>query len=370
VYLNNGALLAAPFDAASLTVQGPAVPLIDSVMQSINKVNVFLETGLGQFSISDTGTLAYLGGGIDPERKDQLVLLDRQGRETILPSLNSTELWSPRFSPDGKQIAYVMRRTPQDMDLWTYDIVRGTSNLTFKGNNDPGVVWSPDGTKLAFNQRVDGIAHLFLISADGNGTPQGLTASPYSDFPSSWSSAGLAFTKQVAKWQIWVAPAQEGHAVAPFLQNAAADLTQAEFSPDGKWIAYVSTETGVEEVYVRPYPGAGSKIRISTNTGQAPVWRKAGREILYYKATGTGRWTMMSVDVSTSPSFKAGTPRPLVDVAFRHGQPFRNYDVSPDGERFLVVREIKESQKPINEINFVLNWFEELKERVPIRKTN
>jgi len=185
----------------------------------------------------------------------------------------------------------------------------------------------------------------------------------------SWSPTGLAYVEVKLRGgerrEIGVLPTGSEKPVV-FLEGA--NLLHPQFSPDGKWMAYMSDESRRNEVYVRAYPGPGPKSQISVDGGAGPVWRKDGREIFYIKNMGAGRFRILAVDVETNPAFKAGKPHIIFEDQFQHkGAHVRDYDLSPDGQHFIFIRAIDEPEKPLTEINVVLNWFRELQERVPVK---
>ena len=211
---------------------------------------------------------------------------------------------------------------------------------------------------MAFSSdRAGGPTNLFWKPADGSGPVEQLTESErYQRYPSSWSPDGqvLAFSEfhPSTDWDIWVLPLQGERKPRPFLQTQFRE-GEAVFSPDGHWLAYISDESGRNEVYVRPYPGPGGKRQISTEGGDEPVWAKNGRELFYRNGD-----KMMAVDIVTEPQFSAAKPRLLFEG--RYG----SYGIAPDGQRFLMESERKEA----TQINVVLNWFEELKRLVPTKQ--
>jgi Tol biopolymer transport system component len=186
-----------------------------------------------------------------------------------------------------------------------------------------------------------------------------LTTGEDPQFPTSWSPNGkwLAFydINPTTSNDIWVLRFDGERKPQPFLQTAFLE-TGAEFSPDGRWLAYQSNESGQAEIYVRPFPGPGGKWQISTEGGGAPCWARNGRELFYYYGN-----KMMAVDTKTEPTFAAGKPRLLFEGRFG------GYDVSQDGQRFLMIQAV-EPELPATQINLVLNWFEELKRMVPTGK--
>jgi serine/threonine-protein kinase len=369
VYMRSGTLMAVPFDARSRQVTGAPLALIEGVMQGVNAPNAGDETGAGQFAVSTSGTLLYLAGGIGPIRERSMVWVDRSGAVLPLATTPAGPYMSPRLSPDGQKVAVSSRRgATRTTDLWVYDVLRGApTRLTFKeSNNSP--TWSPDGKRLVY-----GAGSLYVISADGGGTPEQITSSSYLQFPSSWASTGnvIAFLQRTgsdAGLGIWLLPMEGDRKPRAFLESRF-NLTHAEFSPDGKWIAYVSNESGSPAVYVQPYPGPGEKIRISTSGGTEPIWTANGRELLYRSFTSSGLGFFSAAIRSLSP-FRVDTPRLLFEAKFGDYDsttPTRGWDVSADGQRFLLVKPVGPAEKPVNEMHVVLNWAEELERLAPAK---
>jgi serine/threonine-protein kinase len=253
--------------------------------------------------------------------------------------------------------------------LWVYDLARDTlTRLTFEGGDNEEAVWTPDGKRIAFESNRDGVPdRIFWQLADSSGGLERLTSGDGNQAPSSWSADGqlLAFgeVNPRTRQDIWVFRLSDGKA-EPFLRTPFEE-GGARFSPDGRWLAYVSNESGRPEVYVQPYPGPGGKWQISTDGGTEPVWNRNGRELFYRSGN-----KMMAVETTMQPSFSAGKPRMLFEGPyFTTAFPTMtvSYDVSADGQRFLVVKETEAASRSAEQINVVLNWFEELKRRVPTR---
>jgi Tol biopolymer transport system component len=208
--------------------------------------------------------------------------------------------------------------------------------------------------------------NIYWQLADGNGGLERLTSGDLLTAPLSFSPDGqfMAYIESnpTTGYDIWVMHLSDRKA-EPFIRTPFND-TAPQFSPDGRWIAYVSNESGHNEVYVQPYPGPGGKWQISTSGGTEPVWNRNGRE-LFYRAGNK----MMAADVSTQSGFSSGTPRLLFESPYvPTPATFPNYDVSSDGQRFLMLKPVDQSGAAVTQINVVLNWFEELKQRVPAAK--
>jgi Tol biopolymer transport system component len=351
--VQRGNLMAVPFDSQRLAVTGAAVPMVEGVLQ-------FRSSGAAQYSLSSTGSLVYVPGGIQADQR-RMVWVTRTGAEQ--PSNAPAHAYrGPRISPDGQRIAVAIEE--QEAHVWLYDLSRETlTRLTFEGNSNLNPVWTPDGKRIAFTSNKEGPQNLFWQRADGTGGLERLTTSEYVNTPSSWSPDGqlLAFWEVNATtgWDIWMLRISDRKA-QPFLQTPFNESVP-RFSPDGRWLAYISNESGRYEIYMQPYPGPGGKWQISTEGGTEPVWNRNGRELFYRSGD-----KMMAVDIATQPGFAAGKPRVLFEGRYEPTPAtFPNYDVSPDGQRFLMLKPSEQAAAAPTQINVVLNWFEELKRRVP-----
>jgi Tol biopolymer transport system component/predicted Ser/Thr protein kinase len=356
VYAQGGTLMAVPFDPQRLTATGAAVPVLESVLQSTTN-------GDAQYSISATGTLVYVPGGVQ-SAQSKLVWVSRNGAEQPL-AVPAHAYQSPRLSPDGRRVTVGIQE--QEAQVWLYDLSRDTlTRLTFEGNGNVVTSWTPDGKRIAFSSIKEGPQNLFWQLADGSGGLERLTTSEYTQIPMSWSPDGrlLAFIEvnPTTGYDIWMLRLSDRKAL-PFLRTPFNESVP-RFSPDGRWLAYISNESGRFEIYMQPYPGPGGKWQISTEGGTEPVWNPNGRELFYRSGN-----KMMAVDIATQPSFAAGKPRMLFAGQYEP-TPFTNpnYDVSPDGQRFLMLKPNEQAEVAPTQINVVLNWFEELKQKVPTGK--
>jgi eukaryotic-like serine/threonine-protein kinase len=353
VYAQGGSLIAVPFDPQRLTATGAAVPVVEGVLQSP-------VTGAAQYSISATGSLVYVSGGVQ-SAQNRLVWVSRSGVEQPVAAPAHVYVF-PRLSPDGRRVAVAIQ--DQASQIWLYDLSRETlTRFTFVGSTNQNANWTPDGKRIVFLSNKEGPLNPFWQLADGSGGVERLTTSVYANVPMSWSPDGklLAFTEvnPTTGLDIWVLGMSDRKA-QPFLRTPFNE-SAPRFSPDGRWLAYISDESGRFEIYVQPYPGPGGKWQISTDGGREPAWNPNGRELFYRSGN-----KMMAVDLATLPSFAAGKPRLLFEGPYIPTPlTTSNYDVSPDGQRFLMLKASEQAQAAPTQINVVLNWFEELKRRVP-----
>jgi dipeptidyl aminopeptidase/acylaminoacyl peptidase len=358
VFVRGEDLFAVPFDSRSLEVTGPPGPLIENIT-----VDPF--TGTAFFSFSGDGLLVYAPGGqVSPvsEGIGQLLLIDRQGvASSLIAAERAFQL--PRISPDGKRLLVTISEADKT-DVWFSDLGRGTmERLTFEANN-AAAIWTPDGARAAFSSDRSGAFNLYWKRADGSGSADRLTTNENTQkpqMPTSWSPDGsqLAFSEwdpSTGSWDIWLLPIEPRGEPRSLLRTSFNE-NGATFSPDGRWIAYVSDKTDQDEVYVTAYPD-GKEWQISTGGGSEPVWAPHGRELFYRHE----EW-MMSVTVETGSGFTAGKPRPLFEAPYAEvGAAYPNFDITPDG-RFVMIRSKLESAA--TRLIAVLNWFEELKLRAP-----
>jgi serine/threonine-protein kinase len=373
LYLRRGALIAAPFDLHRLEITGAAVPLLDGVMQAVDEPNDALESGLGQFAVSRTGTLVYASGGTFPRAKASLIRLDRSGAMTEL-NPKRAETYGLRISPDGRRVvsSVISAANRAQSDVEIYDLERGTSTLFTRDGISGWPIWSPDQRRLLFSVNDTKIES---ISVDGVGAPETIATGVSGAFAVSWSRDGkwLAYmTVDGTKSQMWVRSMTDPGDPRLFLETTS-ELVDGYFSPDSKWIAYTTNESGAVEVYVRPFPGPGAEHRISTASGENPAWNPNGRELFYLErhAAQEGEKNfvnMMAVDIDTNDPFHAGIPHKL--FGFPEGQrvsslPVRSYDVYPDGQHFLAQPHEFDPGPPVTSLHVVANWFEELRRRAP-----
>jgi serine/threonine-protein kinase len=356
VFVRSNALWAVPFDSERLEVTGPAVSVVDNVLADPL-------TGGALYSIDQNGLLVYAPGGSESYAgggTGRLLWANRQGVPRPVAEAQRRSFQLPRLSPDGRRLIVTIAEE-DDTNLWILELDRGPlGKLTFKGSNG-AAVWSPDGRSIAFNSDRDGSFNLYRMATDGSGQVERLTTSDNVQIPTSWSPDGrtLAFVElsPTTGFDIWILP-MEGKSTPQDFLRAPFSETGATFSPNGKWIAYVSDETGRSEVYVKGYP-EGGKWPVSTEGGDEPVWAPHGRELFYRNQ----EW-MMGVSLETEPQFSLGKPTLLFETAWADdGEGIANYDISKNGQEFIMIR--SEEESAATRLIFVLNWFDELKRLVP-----
>ncbi|MDA2927430.1 protein kinase [Acidobacteria bacterium AH-259-G07] len=360
VYVREGTLFTAPFDLDRVELTGPPAPILEGILSNSS-------WGGAQFAFSQTGTLVYLAG-TSRGGEYSMLWIDRQGAVSSL-SGERRRYFGPRFSPDGGRLALQID-SESNQDVWVYEIEReAMTRLTFDEAADGFPIWSPDGQQVAFSSDRDGgQLNLYRKPADGSREAERLSESKNNQVVTSWSPDGnfLAFNEESPEtgWDIWVLPLEGDRKPELFLGTRFAEV-YPEFSPDGRWIAYMSNESGRMEIYVRPFPGPGGKWQISTEGGRLPRWSPDGRELFYRNGN-----KMIAVAVrSEGESLRAGKPRQLFEGSFPSLYPYPDYDITPDGKRFVMFKmDTEKEEAAFTHLNFVLNWFEELKRLVPTAK--
>ncbi len=352
LYLRGTTLMARPFDAKRLEILGDAFPLAEQVQHSVRG-----PFSVGAFSVSENGILAYLMGR--STGSSQLAWFDRSGGQ--LGVLGDQASYSnPRLSPDGK-MATVGVIDPQSgrPDIWLYEVARARrTRLTFDPAEERTVAWSPDGSRIAFSSNRKGHFDIYQKASSGAGSDESLLESDFDKQPTSWSRDGrfLLYGATLPKTQadIWVLPLSGDRKPFPFL-NTEFNEGNGQFSPDGRWIAYFSTESDSVELYVAPFPGPGGKRQISTSGALPPArWRADGKEIFYMAPDNK----LMTAEVNgEGPMLEVGAVRALFEI--RSGGPGVAYDVTADGQRFLVNTAVE--QKESTPITLVINWTADLK---------
>jgi Tol biopolymer transport system component len=350
-------LFAAPFDLQMMAVTGSPFPVLQVLASPLG--------GMAAFAVSETGSLVYVPAGATI---GNFVWVNRKGALETLGAPARDYFARLQLSPDGKRVVMVIQESGL-RDIWVYDVTRGAlTKLTFGEGDHAGPVWSPDGERIAFSRYKDGNFTIVAKAADGSGSEkillpaQSLIASP-----GSWSPDGkfLAYggLGRSGKWEIWVLTLEGDRKPQPFLATQFDGISTA-FSPDGNYLAYASNESGHYEVYVVPFGHGSGKWQISTGGGNYPVWARSGKQ-LFYRESGN----IVGVDVTTQPVFSASTPRVIVpaNVTANLSSGLDNFDVSPDGQRFLVHQQSSEAGQTV-QINFVLNWSQELQRLTPAGK--
>jgi len=360
---NNSSLFAIQFDPFRLEVKGEPAAILQ---------------GVKRYAISASGTLAYIPGTArEAAIRQTLVWVNREGKEEPL-SAAPNQYFLFRISPDGTRVALTVGENPE-FNIWVLDMVRETmTRLTLEEGTDNAIpLWTPDGKRIAYassRANLFGGGDVYWRAANGTGQAEKLASSPGRGLnPFSWSRDG----KTLVLWETTLNPqgtdigmvSMEGnHTRKPLLQEKYNE-SYPRVSSDGRWMAYASDESGKTEVYVCTFPDVNKdKWQISTNGGNSPLWSPDGRELFYRSGDAT-----MAVRVETEPDFKPGKPTVLFQRTYYASSAgvAAAWDISPDGKRFLMMKEDASTGKPVAEgprkINIVVNWFEELKQRVPVK---
>ncbi len=353
LYTRGETLMAQPFDAQRLVTTGDAVPIAEGV-------NPYVQLGpdtAQSFSASQNGILTYIPAGATSQT--ELQWFDRSGKK--LGTLGQPAAYCcPALSPDGDRLAVdIADPHLSTRDIWLFDLKRATaSRFTFDPTDEISPLWSPGGSQILFSSTQTGNRDIYEKAANGIGDSQIVFASKdQQKSVNDWSSDGryVVYDTTVLPANLWILPLFGDRKPIPFVQ-AAYNTREAFFSPNGRYIAYISDESGTYQIYVQTFPDRTGKWQVSAAGGQHPQWRRDGKELFFLSGD-----KMMAVDVTTDgPQFEAGTPKPLFEADFLSGafQP-TTYVVTPDGQRFLAVTPV--AQQAISPIAVVTNWPSDLK---------
>jgi Tol biopolymer transport system component len=372
LYVQSGTVFGIRFDLTRLETVGQALPVLEGVSSSTS-------TGGAQLAFSPDGTLLFLPGTAGSQAERPLDWVSRDGKTSVLRAAKSG--WNnARFSPDGQKAALDIT-DGQQRDVWVYEWARDTlTQLTFGGSADSRPVWTPDGRRIVFtsDRGKSGVSNLYWMNADGTGDAVRLTESPMDQAPFSWHPSGkfLAFNQNTSGsgWDLMILP-MEGDETSGWKPGkptafVATPATEAMpmFSPDGRWIAYQSNESGpTEDVYVRPFPGPGGKWRVTTEGGGDPRWSTKAPELLFTKLS---RVFFAPYSVA-GDSFRSGKPQPwsptaLASPTYTTVLPSQTYDLHPDGRRIGATAAT--GQAPVQDhVVFVFNFFDYLRKLLPER---
>jgi Tol biopolymer transport system component len=354
--------MAQPFDVKRLVLSGDPFPVAEPI-----QTQLFGGVPSGVFSASVGGVLVYETGGA-PAAGSQLAWFDRAGKQVA--TLGDRGGYADvELSPDGKQASVTMAGSgaTSSQDVWLIDVARGIrTRLTVDPANDNRAIWSADGTRLVFFSNRQANGELYQRSSNGAGADEVLPADGGNKAPSSFSTDGkyLLYTSVApgrrpgagpgaGASELWVLPLTGDRKSFAFLKSSF-PLVQARFSPDGRWVAYVSTENGRQEVYVTPFPGPGGRIQVSTTGGTWPRWRRDGKEIFYINNEASAPSLIAAAVQANGAAFEVGATQPL--FSFQLGGPRSTYDVTADGQRFLVNTRGEQAPTAPSPLTVVVNW--------------
>lgn len=350
LFRRESTLMAQAFDADKLQLSGEPFPVAEQVGFDLGTFQTF-------FSVSQTGLLAYSSntGG-----KTQLTWTDRSGKEVGLVGQPGNYI-RPSLSPDGKRIVVDGSDLQGNRDVWLFDLTSGNpTRFTFDPAQELFAVWSPDGSRIVFASDRQGPRNLYQRSATGAGKEELLLKTDLNAYASDWSDDGrfivYGVTDPKTNVDVWVLPLIGDQKPFPFLQTEANERG-ARFSQDVRWIAYISDESGISQVYVQSFPASGGKWQVSTNGGYYVHWRRDGKELFYVSTDNK----MMAVDVKgEGPTFEVGAPKALFDLRVpSFNNPQAQFEVTADGQKFLIPNTFGENTSV--PITVVLNWPTDLK---------
>jgi Tol biopolymer transport system component len=353
IFIRGNTLLSQPFDGADRDVASPALPVAEGV--SFTGV-----AGYAPVSVSNSGDLLYLSGALTQMR---LVWYDRTGKPTAPSIFSGVDQLGPSISPDGKTLAFSSGAPGAASDIWLRDLVRGTDiRLTSNGGQNYSPVWSPNGDQLTFNSIALGRTDLIQKAANPSAQETRLLSDrsnvrPYQYSPDGKLIVYAASDLKTSMDLMLLSIDAEAKDRKPMpLLNSTFNEMHGQFSPDQKWIAYTSDISGQREIYVQSFPAADSVTRISIDGGQMPRWRRDGKELFFISSTGKMMAVSVKLGAGPKPSFEAGTPEPLFDSHIINTfitNILHQYDVTADGQRFIVVTANK-TESPL--LNLIVNW--------------
>jgi serine/threonine-protein kinase len=363
VFVRRGTLMAVPFSLDRLEPTGPAVTVNAGLMQAFGISSMpDLNSGAGQYSVSDAGTLVFAAGGMFPDPVADLYWVDRSGRAEKWTAFGARPVGGIRLSPDGRQLAFSTLGLTGG--VWVYDIQRNTVTRLTQDGQPWAPFWTPDGKRVVFSWSKTGPSEIWWAAAAGSVKPERLTKTESRQVASCWTSDG----KYLAYVDLGLGTDSDikvlrmaDRQVVPFAATKSGEVFP-EFSPDGRWLAYVSNESGRNEVYVRSFPDGKKTLPISSEGGMSPVWAPDGRELFYWDIAFK---KLMKVDITPGQNLSAGSPGVLFEFNAAGSANIRNYDITPDGRRFLIREKKDNALPPVTELHLVRNWFEELKRLSP-----
>ena len=359
VYVQQGTLFAAPFDLGRMQIAGPPAPAVQNVIETT--------AGAAHFTFANSGLLAYRQRAIDIQ-VHPIVWVDRAGRPTPLLEEHGTYA-TPRLSPDGKRLSLTVLKN-RNWDIWVYDLERTVATrLTFEDVPETEQVWSPDGRDLVYAAEEANNAHtLYRKRSDGSGAPTPLLTSNDGLWPQSWSPDGrsIAVTAGANNNDIGIVTLTGDKGEITWILNSRFSESDPSFSPDGRWLAYTSNESGQVEVYIRQFPSGSGRWQVSHGGGGFPRWSRNGREIVYRTADGLAA---ASIDAQ-GDSLRTGTPQRLFTGSFvggvtglaTGGYVFADFEPAADGSRFVMFPKPPDTQTVIGGVlTLVTNWFGDLR---------
>ncbi len=359
-FVRKGALMVVPFDLARLQAKGPAVTVVPRLMHAFNTAMRDLNSGAGQYSVSDSGALLWVTGGVVPDYVRPLFWVDRKGQTEPVPGLESWPVNTFSLSADGRRVAFAALGL-EKRGVFVYDVQKNTVIKVAQGQTGflvPRV--SPDGKYVSFSRDDEGHHQIWLAPIDGRAKPRRLSVDGVAR-ATCWTRDGkhLVFVdgeSAQSGLDIKLLRVADGH-ITPFAATKAAEAFP-DLSPDGRWMAYVTNETGRNEVYVRSFPDGRRTLQITSDGATAPLWSPAGGELFYFDDAFK---KLTKVAVTVGETVSVGRFQVLFEFSSVTAQVAAPYAVTPDGRRFLIAKPLSRSFPPVTQLNLERRWFDRVK---------
>jgi eukaryotic-like serine/threonine-protein kinase len=358
VFMRQGQLMGVPFNPTTARPVAPPAKLLDGVMQSLFSYRNQLNVGAAQYAFSDDGqTFVYVPGSVFPDESRSLVWVDASGK-SVPTAVPKGAYMRPDVSPNGQSALFTCWSGGRPY-VCAFDFDRQVSRRITEGL---WPLWSPDGMRIAFGRlSSSGVYNLFGMTLDGSSEAELLLQSTRDQWAGSWSPDGseLAYveTSPATDNDIWILSLKD-RKVRAFLRTPARE-DHPEFSPGGRWMAFTSNESGRDEVYITESPTPKTQIQVSTDGGSGPVWSRDGSQLFYATSDEPDGLTVMAVTISYEPRLVLSIPRKVVSGDYLALASVRSYDISADGQRFLLVHDPPDTH--VTHVNVVLNWDLELR---------
>lgn len=360
-FVRKGALMVVPFDLARLQPKGAAVTLVPRLMHAFNTIMRDMNSGAGQYAVSESGALLWVTGGVVPDYVPAYYWVDRAGQAQRLPALDAWPINTSGLSADGRRLAFTAVGL-EKRGVFVYDVRQNRTTRVMEGQTAfVGPRLSPDGKHIAFSWDDGGHYQVWLAPADGSAKPRRLAATDAWARAAGWTPDGKSLVYVEGEgpqsgMDIKVFRVADGQ-ITPFAATKAAEAFP-ELSPDGRWLAYASNETGRNEIYVRSFPDGKRTLQITSEGATAPLWGPDGRELFYFDVAFN---KLSKVDLTAGETVSVGGSRALFEFTSQTAVALTNYSITPDGRRFLIHKRSGRPPALVTQMNLERRWFDRVK---------